>query len=125
MAQTTEKIAYFDGSFPRTSDGSTNVDMTYPRDPVPSGELITLTSISWEDQTTAFTKARVGITYGGDNNSFFWEELNPEAAQLYWVDQEKVHLRPGTKLIVRFTGTTTGDKLVLSVKGYKQYMEAT
>ena len=67
-----------------------------------------------ENETTAFTKARIGIKR---HASIDWleEEKSPAAATLYWMDTP-VSLIEDERIVVRFTGCTLKDKL--NVWGY-------
>lgn len=103
--------------FPRrgSSDGGTNVVLKTPR--VPKGETWRITRVTFEDETTAFTLARVfrgteQVPYGRS------EQLAPAAGVLYWDDHE-FEVSEGEEVGVRFNGTTTADILIATFEGMR------
>lgn len=95
------------------SDGAANVVLKTPR--VPLGEVWVINRITFEDETTAFTEARV---FRGTEQNPGWlgEQTAPQAATLYWDDGEHI-IGENEEVGVRFNGTTTGDQLRAWVSG--------
>jgi len=106
-----EEVLFFDR---RTrSNGSTHIYLATDR--VPRGEVWQITHITFEDEDSPFSSARL---YRGTETRPTWleEQLGPAAGRLYWSD--KTHLLgEGEEIGVRFTGTTTGDTLVATFSG--------
>ena len=100
----------------KESNGSTPLDLVDVK--VPDGYKRTIQHLSLEDETTGFTEARVGYLR---NNTYHWwvEEETPQAGVLYWMRDAKV-LEAGDVLVVRFTGTTSLDKLAVYVDGFTE-----
>ena len=95
------------------STGATNEDLELDR--VPPGQRWTLHHVAAEDETTAFTSLRLGIKRG---TTFLplEEQKSPAAATLY-SSQDPWFLEEGNRLVARFNGTTSGDKLRLYANG--------
>jgi len=96
-----------------SSDGSTDVFLKTDR--VPRGEVWVINHVSFEDETTAYTQARL---FRGTEQRPQWlsEELNPLAGVLYW-DSEEYWLIEGEEMGVRFNGTTAADILTATFSG--------
>lgn len=101
--------------YPRrgTSDGSTNVYLKTPR--VLKGESWKITHVAFEDETTAFTSARI---FRGTEQAPIWltEQLSPAAAVLYW-SKEEFWVGEGEEIGVKFVGTTSADALSAMFSG--------
>lgn len=101
----------------KSSGGATNEYLaTEPR--VPKGEVWVITHIAVEDETSACTSVRIGR---GTQQRPRWlqEQPAPQAGQLYTEENEH-HLGEGEQLVVRFTGSTSGDVLVANVEGRRE-----
>jgi len=83
--------------------------------PVERGQQWRVELVSCEDETTAFTYLRIGIRRGGID-AWLEEEKTPSAGTRYWMN-DPFWLAEGERLVVRFNGTTLGDKLAVDVKG--------
>ena len=107
--------------FPRLTKGagSTTVDLVTPR--VPRGEHWVISHVTWEDETTAYTSARL-FRRSASDPSYLSEELSGAAGVLYW-DDEEYRLAEGEEMGVRLTGTTSGDILRASFSGYRVVAE--
>lgn len=99
-----------------TSDGSTNFDLK--TDPLERGERLILQRISAVDETTAFTTLRFGVEKTGVID-WFSHQGSPSADRYYWSNRGIPQLIFGERIVVRFTGTTSGDKLRANLFGYK------
>ncbi len=96
------------------SAGATNEDITVG--PVPPGHLWVLTNIALEDETTAFTSARISITGFGEDHHLI-EDKSLLATTLYWYDGS-IFIPEGRSLRVRFVGTTSADVLAAYINGF-------
>ncbi len=96
------------------SAGGTNEDITIG--PVPSGHLWAITNIALEDETTAFTSARISITGFGEDHHLI-EDKSLLATTLYWYDGS-IFIPEGRSLRVRFVGTTSADVLAAYINGF-------
>lgn len=84
--------------------------------PVPEGLVWVLSHVACEDETTAFTKVRVGIA---DSLSFRpLEEQDPGIADELYTIPEPIIVPEGKYLRAQFTGTTSGDMLALYINGH-------
>ena len=101
----------------KTSDESTNVDIEL--DAVPNGYKRTIQHISCEDETTDLTEIRIGYKTRFDRYHWWTEQETPRAGVLYWMNDSKV-LEEGSRLVVRFTGSTDDDILAVYVDGFTE-----
>ena len=108
-----DKPAPILGEYRGVSKGASLEDVSSSE--VPEGIMWELRRINAEDETTAFTSLRLGITRG---TTFIplAEQIAPLAATLYG-QGDPYYLAPGERMTARFTGTTTADKLVLRFNG--------
>lgn len=97
----------------RASAGASNEDIKSAY--VPDGVVWTLDHVAIEDETTACTSARVGIERRGKFSPLA-EQLSPVAGVLYHTGQP-FRLEAGDRLMARFVGSTSGDKLRLVANG--------
>lgn len=97
----------------KASAGATNEELEIG--PVPQGQIWRVSHVAWEDETSAYTSARLYLREG---NQYHWltEAIDPAAAQLWW-DEHGYQLAEGMRLGVRFVGTTSGDALRLYLSG--------
>ena len=105
---------FYNSPLSKISAGATYDDLSDSR--VASGAFLVVTHISLENETTAFTKARVGIYYRG---SIYWheEEISPVAGELYWT-RSRLFVPGDSNLILRLTGCTSGDSLKANIQGH-------
>ena len=99
----------------KTSAGGTNEDLEFG--PVPTGKVWVIRRLALEDETTDCTSARVLLDRGGVE-IYLEEETTVTAATLYWMDNPSP-VPENTKVIVRFTGSTSGDLLRAYLTGYQ------
>ena len=99
----------------KASAGATNEDITIG--PVPPGRLWVITNIALEDETTAFTSARVIMTGYGEDHPMI-EGVTLGAATLYWADAQ-LYIPEGRSLRIRFVGTTSADVLAAYINGFE------
>ncbi len=97
------------------SGGATNEEITLG--PVPPGRLWVITNIALEDETTAFTSARVLMTGYGEEHMLI-EGITLGAATLYWADSS-LYIPEGRTLLFRFVGTTSADVLAAYINGFE------
>ena len=83
--------------------------------PVPEGLIWELFHVAVEDETTAFTKVRVGIGQANDFRPL--EEQDPGVAAELYTAHDTIMVPEGKFLRAEFTGTTSGDKLALYMNG--------
>ena len=102
----------------KSSVGATNEYLKSPR--VPRGEVWHVTRVTFEDETTAYTSARI---FRGTEQTPAWlsEQLASPAAVLFW-DEGPFRLGEGEEIGVRFTGTTTLDQLTAVISGEREYL---
>lgn len=99
----------------KASAGATNEDMTIG--PVPPGRLWVITNIALEDETNAFTSARVIMTGYGEDHPLI-EGVTLSAGTLYWADAE-LYIPEGRSLVIRFVGSTSADVLAAYINGFE------
>lgn len=80
--------------------------------------LRVLTHITVENKTSDGTKNRIGIN-AGSRDHYLDEIANPLTAELI-VGRSNVLLGEGDSFFAEFTGTQTGDELILTCIGWKQ-----
>jgi len=98
----------------KVSGGATDEDVK--DDPVKPGRIHVIQHVSMCDEDNAFTKLKLGIQRHGYVHWKFNEDY-PAADQ--WIEFDKeLWLHEGEVLLARFTGTTSGDKLLVHVDGY-------
>ena len=85
--------------------------------PMPSGTWLFIQHAAMENETTAFTRLRIG--QGTDASHIHWweEEPNPALGVLYWAE-ELFFVPEGHRVITRWDGTTAGDRLAAYLDGY-------
>lgn len=86
--------------------------------PLDSKTLRVLTHVAAENQTSAFTKIRLGISNRGED--YYLDELQTVAADELCVNRSDLLLMDGDRFFAEFTGTTTGDDLVLVANGWEK-----
>lgn len=97
------------------SAGATNEEITIG--PVPPGRLWVITNLALEDETTAFTSARVLMTGYGEEHVLI-EGVTLSAATLYWADTS-LYIPEGRTLLIRYVGTTSADVLTAYINGFE------
>ena len=86
-------------------------------DPMKSGTWLFVQLITVEDETTNFDNIRIGR--GRDEADVFWWEDTPVPAAGVLYDFEPLFFVPEMeRVIVRFDGTTAGDRLNVWINGY-------
>ena len=98
----------------RGSTGLTNEDIVIPIEA--PGQLLCVQRVCFEDEDNACTEARFGAKRG---SGLIWIESVelPTAGALYSL-VDPLWLPGEYQLVVRFTGSTTGDDLYVLVLGY-------
>lgn len=86
--------------------------------PVSAKKLRVLTHVTIENQTTAFTKVRLGISNRGVD--YFLDELQNLVADELAVYRSYILLGDGDRFFAELTGTTTGDVVILNCVGWEQ-----
>lgn len=97
------------------SSGSATVRLKLNR--IKARKIRTLTHVSVENKTTAYTKCRLGIDNGGVD--FYLDELQTIAADELIVSRSKILLGEGDVFFAELTGTTLSDKLVMTAIGWE------
>jgi len=77
-----------------------------------------LTHVTVENQTSAYTKCRLGIDAGGRDH--YLDELTTIAADELAVSRSDILLGEGDSFFAELTGTTGGDVLVMTCVGWEQ-----
>lgn len=93
-----------------------NVYIYSPR--VEPGRVLTLSHVSAEDQTSAFTKIRFGVVNTGAFD--YLDELQNIDANELVVSASLLFLGAGDRLFVEFVGTSTDDILVVNARGWEK-----
>ena len=101
-----------------TSDGSATVRLALRR--IKARKMKTLTHVSVENQTTDYTKCRIGIRNGG--NDHFLDELITVAANELVVSRSDALLGEGDVFFAELTGTTADDVLVMTCVGWEKIL---
>lgn len=84
-------------------------------DPVDSQNIRVLSHVTAENETNSFTKVRLAIKHHA--LTYYLDELDSPAAAELAVSRSDIFLGEMDILIAEFTGTTTGDILVLTAIG--------
>jgi hypothetical protein len=87
------------------------------RAPVPAGYIDFITYVSVINETSSYTRLRIGKEVLGHFNPYY-EEGTPAANEIYWTT-EKFICREGTKVTAELTGVTLNDVLKMRVEGYR------
>lgn len=98
------------------SDGAATI--TLKTDAVQPRRVRVLTHVTVEDQTTAYTKVRLGIKSGGRDH--YLDELQTLAADELAVSKEDIILGDGDVFFAQLTGTTANDIIVFTCIGWEQ-----
>ena len=80
--------------------------------------LLVLTHVTVENQTSPYTKVRLGIDAAGVVH--YIDELITVAAGEVAVSRSDILLGEGDVFFTELTGTTTGDVLIFTTIGWKQ-----
>lgn len=86
--------------------------------PVSAKTLRVLSHVTAENVTNAFTKIRLGVHNRGED--YYLDELTTVVANELCVSRSDILLGDGDRFFAEFTGSTTGDVLVLTVYGFEQ-----
>ena len=112
-------INNFDQLYRRTvddvSDGSATVRLKLNR--IKAKKLRTLTHVSVENETTAYTKCRLGIDASGRDH--YLDELQTIAKEELAVSRSDILLGEGDVFFAELTGTTDGDVLIMTCVGWE------
>lgn len=100
----------------KTATGLTGSTVRIKLKPIGPKKLRVLTHVAVENQTTAYTKLRLGIQAG--NEDHYLDELTSPAADELAVSRSDILLGEGDVFFVELTGTTTGDHIVLTCIGW-------
>ncbi len=84
---------------------------------IESGFIAVITRIAVENETSDYTRLRIGVVEG---NIFHphEEEQNPNEDTLYWTSEE-FYLSEGENLRIELTGTTSADRINVYIEGYR------
>jgi len=113
-------INQFDSIYRRTQKGVgvTGSLVRISLKPVKSKKLRVLTHVSCENQTSAFTKVRLGIHNRGSD--YYIDELQTVSANELCVSNNDILLGDGDRFFAEFTGTTDDNVLLLNAFGWEQ-----
>lgn len=102
----------------QTAQGITGSLVRITLKPVKPGWTRVLNHVTVENSVTAFTKVRIGLRNGGVD--YYLDELaNPSADELI-AGKTLILLGEGDYFFAEFTGTTTGDDLVMVAIGWSK-----
>jgi len=113
-------IDHFDQLFRRTvrDSGDSAAPVRLKLDRIRARQLRTLTHVTVENKTTAYTKCRLGIDASGVDH--YLDELTTIAADELAVSRSDIILGEGDVFFAELTGTTDNDKLVMTCVGWEQ-----
>lgn len=97
------------------SDNATTFRLELDR--VEARKIRTLTHVTVENETTAYTKCRLGIDAGGRNH--YLDELQTIAADELAVSRSDIILGEGDVFFAELYGTTAGDVLIMTCIGWE------
>jgi len=97
------------------SVGSATVRLKLSR--IKAKKIRTLTHVSVENKTTAYTKCRLGIDNGGID--FYLDELQTIVKDELCVSRSDILLGEGDVFFAELTGTVTGDVLIMTCVGWE------
>lgn len=97
------------------SSGSATVRLKLNR--IKARKIRTLTRVSVENKTTAYTKCRLGIDNGGID--FYLDELQTIAKDELCVSRSDILLGEGDVFFAELTGTTLSDDLIMTCIGWE------
>lgn len=100
----------------KTGVGVTGSVVRLRLSPISPKKLRVLTHVTVENQTTAYTKCRLGINNGGVD--YYLDELQTILADELAVERSDILLGEGDYFFADLTGTTTDDKLILNAIGW-------
>jgi len=76
-----------------------------------------LSHVTVENETSAYTKCRLGIDNGGIY--YYLDELQTIAAEELVISRSDIILGQGDVFFAEFTGTTDGDPLIMTCVGWE------
>lgn len=86
--------------------------------PIGPRKIRVLSHITVENQTTDYTKCRLGVDHGGTLH--YLDEITTVVADELCVARSDVQLGEGDQFFAELIGTTTGDVLILTCAGWDQ-----
>lgn len=101
-----------------TSNGSATVRLQLDR--LKATRFRLLTHVTVENETTAYTKCRLGIDASGVDH--YLDELPTIAADELAVSRSDIILGEGDVFFAELTGTSNGDHLVMTCIGWEKYL---
>ena len=104
----------FRDSTRKVSDGTTPIDVVLKR--FPTNRQGVMRYITVENETNNFTRLLIGIR---DIDQVHWlaDKVGAAAGTKYWISDD-VPIEDGEEIIARFTGTTSGDVLTVTARGW-------
>lgn len=98
--------------------GITGADVRISLKPIKAKTLRLLTHVTVENETSALTKVRLGISNRGED--YCLDELQTIAANELCVSRSDIVLMDGDVFFAEFTGTTDDDVLVMVANGWER-----
>ncbi len=98
--------------------GATGEVVRLELDRIKARSLRVLSHVTVENETSAYTKCRLGIDAGGRDH--YLDELTNLVAGELAVSRSDILLGEGDILFAELTGTTTGDEIVMTSVGWEQ-----
>ena len=114
-----EAIARLGNLFRRriTVDSAAEAPLNINDSQIESGFIAVFTRIAVENETSDYTRIRIGVVSGGIFHPHE-EEQNPNEDTLYWTSEE-FYLSEGENIRLELTGTTNADRINVYVEGYR------
>lgn len=115
-----QNINEFDRLFRRTLEkaGLTGSVVNIELERIPARTLRVLTHVTVENKTSGFIKCRLAIKSG--RGTHYLDELTTVAANELLVSRSDILLGEGDIFLAELTGTTTGNKLVMTCIGWEK-----
>ncbi len=99
-----------------TVDSEAETPLTVDDPKIESGYMAGIMRIAVENETSDYTRLRVGVVSGKIFHPHE-EEQNPNADTLYWTSEE-FYLGEGENIRIELAGTTSGDRINIYIEGY-------
>lgn len=99
-----------------TVDSAAEAPLNIDDQDIKSGYMAGITRISIENETSDYTRLRIGVFSNGTFHPCE-EEQNPNADTLYWISEE-IFLGEGERIRAELTGTVAADRINVYIEGY-------
>ncbi len=103
-----------------TGAGVTGEVVRLELDRVKAKAVRVLSHVTTENDTSAYTKCRLGIDAGGRDH--YLDELQTIAAAELAISRSDIILGEGDVFFAEFTGTATGDTVIMTCVGWEDML---